>query len=318
MLKPIRRIALGLLALLAVSAAGCEEPPVSFPGQREITPAGTSVTESTAGPSSETSKAPAAEKVFTLETLPEFSGEPYALLNGNEPSFSEDEYDATPFEYYQALDDLGRCQCAYACVGPETMPTEGRGSIGMVKPTGWQTVRYDIIEGKYLYNRCHLIGYQLTAENANERNLITGTRYLNIEGMLPFENMVADYIKETGHHVLYRVTPRFKGDELVARGVEMEAVSVEDQGSGISFHIYAYNVQPDVIIDYSTGKSRLTVEGNDKIEREYVLNTARKTFHLPDCPSAASISKKNKALRTTTGAQLKKEGYSPCGNCISE
>ena len=166
---------------------------------------------------------------FDLEDIPEFSGEPYVVLEDNRPNFPEEEWSAEPFEEYSPLDSLGRCGPAYACVGLETMPTEERGSIGQVKPSGWQTAKYDNVDGKYLYNRCHLLGFQLTGENANEENLITGTRYLNVEGMLPFENLVADYVKETENHVLYRVTPVFQGDELVARGVEMEAFSVEDQ-----------------------------------------------------------------------------------------
>jgi len=195
--------------------------------------------------------------VITLDTLPEFSGVPYVELEGNLPAFTAESMTATAYEVYSPLDLLGRCGVAKACLGPELMPTEERGPIGMVKPSGWQTVRYDDrIEGKYLYNRCHLIGYQLAGENANEMNLITGTRYLNVEGMLPFENQVADYVRETGNHVLYRVTPVFRGVELVARGVQMEAYSVEDEGAGICFNVYCYNVQPGVEIEYLSGTSR--------------------------------------------------------------
>ena len=197
------------------------------------------------------------ETVITLDTLPEFSGVPYVELEGNLPAFTAESMTATAYEVYSPLDLLGRCGEAKACLGPELMPTEERGPIGMVKPSGWQTVRYDDrIEGKYLYNRCHLIGYQLAGENANEMNLITGTRYLNVEGMLPFENQVADYVQETGNHVLYRVTPVFRGVELVARGVQMEAYSVEDEGAGICFNVYCYNVQPGVEIEYLSGTSR--------------------------------------------------------------
>lgn len=196
------------------------------------------------------------ESVITLETLPEYHGIPFVELEGNLPAFTEEELTTTGYEAYSPLDLLGRCGEARACVGLELMPTEERGSIGMIKPSGWQTVRYDDrIDGKYLYNRCHLIGYQLTGENANEMNLITGTRYLNVEGMLPFENEIADYVQETGNHVLYRVTPIFRGVELVARGVQMEAYSVEDGGEGVSFHVYCYNVQPGVGINYLTGDS---------------------------------------------------------------
>jgi DNA-entry nuclease len=196
------------------------------------------------------------EEYITLEDIPEYSDSPYVILNNNLPTFQEEDIDLESFEYYSPLDDLGRCGVAYALVGEEIMPTEERGSIGQVKPTGWHTVRYDeIIADKYLYNRCHLIGYQLSGENANKQNLITGTRYMNVEGMLPFENQVADYVEETGNHVLYRVTPIFEGDDLVARGVQMEAFSVEDMGEGISFNVFVYNVQPGITIDYSTGES---------------------------------------------------------------
>ena len=163
----------------------------------------------------------------------------------------------TSFESYAKLDSLGRCGVAYSCVGIETMPTEKRGDISQIKPTGWHTTKYDIVDGKYLYNRCHLIGYQLTAENANKKNLITGTRYMNVEGMLPFENQVAEYIEDTNHHVLYRVTPIFEGDNLIASGVQMEAKSVEDNGKEVCFNVYVYNIQPGVTIDYATGESKL-------------------------------------------------------------
>ncbi len=174
-----------------------------------------------------------------VSDIPEYSGEPYIEINGNEPDFDQDQITDKSFEEYSQLDSLGRCQEAEASIGDDLMPTEERGSIGQIKPSGWHTVKYDNVDGKYLYNRCHLIGYQLTAENANEENLITGTRYMNVEGMLPFENMVADYIKETGNHVMYEVTPVYDGDDLVASGVHMEGYSVEDEGEGISFNIYA-------------------------------------------------------------------------------
>ena len=197
------------------------------------------------------------EVSVSLAEIPEFSGEPYVVLDGNQPSFTSEELGTKSYEFYSELDWLGRCGYVEACIGRDLMPTEERGSIGQVKPSGWQLAKYDCVDGKYLYNRCHLIGFQLTGENANKGNLITGTRYLNVEGMLPFENMVADYIKETGNHVLYRVTPIFEGTELVARGVRMEAISVEDGGQGICFHVYCYNNQPGVVIDYATGLSHL-------------------------------------------------------------
>ena len=195
--------------------------------------------------------------VIDLSDIPEYDGSPFVSVNDNQPEFSEKDLTTKSFETYSDLDDYGRCGVAYANVGQDLMPTEERGSIGKVKPSGWHTVKYDIVDGKYLYNRCHLIGYQLTAENANERNLITGTRYLNVDGMLPFENMVADYVKETGNHVLYRVTPVYEEDNLVASGVQMEAMSVEDEGDGILFNVFCYNVQPGISIDYETGESCL-------------------------------------------------------------
>ena len=197
---------------------------------------------------------------ITIDNIPAYSGDDYIILNNNIPNFSESDLTTTSFEEYAPLDDLGRCGVAYSNIGTDIMPTEKRESISSVKPSGWQSVKYDIVEGKYLYNRSHLIGYQLTAENANDRNLITGTRYFNATLMLPYENMVADYIKETNNHVLYRVTPVFEGNNLVATGVQMEAKSVEDNGEGIEFNVFVYNVQPGITIDYATGDSALSGE----------------------------------------------------------
>lgn len=194
-------------------------------------------------------------EAFANETIPEYSGSPYVELNGNVPYFTDEELSTTAFELYSELDYLGRCGACYANICKEIMPTEERGSIGMVKPTGWHTVKYDCITDRYLYNRCHLIGYQLAGENANEKNLITGTRYLNVDGMLPFENEVADYVDETDNHVLYRVTPVFSDNNLVASGVIIEAKSVEDKGAGVQFNVYCYNVQPGISIDYIDGQS---------------------------------------------------------------
>ena len=195
---------------------------------------------------------------FNLNDVPEFDGKtPYVIINNNEPNFPEEDFNSNSFEKYSELDSLGRCGAAYANVSKDTMPTEARGEISKVKPTGWHTVKYDCVEGKYLYNRCHLIGYQLTAENANKQNLITGTRYLNVDGMLPFENQVAEYVKQENGHVLYRVTPIFEGNNLVANGVQMEAESVEDKGGKVKFNVYAYNVQPNIKIYYLTGNSEL-------------------------------------------------------------
>lgn len=192
-----------------------------------------------------------------LAMVPEFTDQPYVVINNNVPFFTEEEKATQDvFEYYSELDSLGRCGMAIANVCKELMPTGERGNIGQIKPTGWQTAKYDHVDGNYLYNRCHLIGFQLTGENANEKNLITGTRYMNVDGMLPFENMIDDYVDETENHVLYRVTPVFEGEELVARGVLMEAYSVEDEGEGICFNVYVYNNQPKVVIDYATGESQ--------------------------------------------------------------
>lgn len=276
---------------------------------------------------------------ISMETIPEYDGEPYVVIDDNEPNFTEEELQPEAYETYGTLDALGRCSTAEASIGEGLMPTEKRGAIGQVKPTGWHTVKYDMVEGKYLYNRCHLIGYQLTAENANEENLITGTRYMNTEGMLPFENMVADYIKETGNHVMYRVTPVFEGENLVASGVQMEAESVEDQGADLSFNVYVYNVQPGVEIDYKTGESREAnellpasknsdKEGNaasgtasDKdssdpvSEQTYILNTSSKKFHKESCSGVKSMKEKNKKVYTGKREEVIEQGYAPCGNC---
>ena len=260
------------------------------------------------------------------ETVPVYSGEPYTELNGNIPYFTNREKTEDVFEHYSDLDTLGRCGAAYANICKELMPTEKRGEIGMIKPTGWHTVRYDdIISDKYLYNRCHLIGFQLAGENANEKNLVTGTRYMNVDGMLPFENMIADYVKETDNHVLYRVTPIFVGDDLVCRGVEMEAYSVEDNGEGTSFHVFVYNIQPGIEIDYATGDSWVANSMADIVDDTeehaqyattlYVINAKTRKFHFPDCDSVGKISKQNKKERETDRAELIAEGYTPCGSC---
>lgn len=191
-----------------------------------------------------------------LQDIPPYSGEPYVVIGDNVPEFADDEKQLCGFEDYAPLDNLGRCGVAFACINESTMPDEERGDISSIKPSGWHSVKYEGISGGSLYNRCHLIGWQLAGENANKLNLITGTRYMNVDGMLPFENMVADYVKETGNHVLYRVTPIYDGDDLVARGVQMEAYSVEDAGEGIQFHVFCYNVQPGIEIDYTTGQSQ--------------------------------------------------------------
>ena len=279
---------------------------------------------------------------FSLSDVPAYSGKAYTSANGNVPYFAAAELTTTSFETYSDLDTLGRCGVTYACIGQDLMPTKERGSIGMVKPTGWHTVRYDdLVDGKYLYNRCHLIGYQLTGENANTKNLITGTRYLNIEGMLPFENMVADYIQETNNHVLYRVTPIFEGNNLLANGVLMEGYSVEDKGAGVSYCVFAYNVQPGIEIDYATGESKLAdgsqheeqktatvtptpspepekqepVTGSEASQADYILNTNTKKFHYPTCSSVNDMKEKNKQEFFGTRDEAISNGYSPCGRC---
>ena len=275
-----------------------------------------------------------------LENVPDYSGEPYVILQDNQPNFGLEDLTIEPFETYSELDYLGRCGAAYANICLDIMPTEPREEIGQVKPTGWQTVKYDCVDGKYLYNRCHLIGYQLAGENANKRNLITGTRYMNVEGMLPFENMVDGYVEETGNHVLYRVTPLFHGDELVARGVQMEARSIEDEGAGVSFNVYCHNVQPGVSIDYATGKScrasrskeparppqgyilangsRLG-EGRDDANSPpapaYTLNFSSRRYHLMTCRSITDIGTRNKGACRLGRDELIALGYRPCGCC---
>jgi len=251
----------------------------------------------------------------------------FITVDENVPQFEENEITTESFETYSDLDDLGRCGPAIACIGKDLMPTEERGAIGQVKPSGWQMAKYDIVDGKYLYNRCHLIGYQLSGENANEKNLITGTRYMNMEGMLPFENMVAAYIEETDNHVMYRVTPIFTENNLLADGVQMEAFSVEDNGNGISFNVFVYNMQPGIEINYLDGTSKLesdsdfeeTVEKqniqNEKNDTLYILNTNTMKFHSKDCSSIKDIKPKNKESYNGTKAWLIDNGYSSCGIC---
>lgn len=255
---------------------------------------------------------------FSLEDIPEFSGSPYVIVNENIPDFDESEYTTVSFESYGEPDSLGRCTTAYANVGKDIMPTEERGAIGMIKPSGWHTVKYDFVDGKYLYNRCHLIGYQLTGENDNEKNLITGTRYMNVQGMLPFEDMVADYVEETGNHVLYRVTPVFQGENLLADGVHMEGRSVEDEGKGICFNVFVYNSQPGVEIDYATGDSRIAEsrsEEDGQADTEYILNTNSHKFHYPDCSGVKNMSEKNKQVFKGSREEVIAQGYEPCERC---
>ena len=256
---------------------------------------------------------------ITLADIPAYTTEAYAVINNNIPFFTVSADMTESYEFYSELDELGRCGIVHANIGKDLMPTEERESIGSVKPTGWVTAKYDIVEGNYLYNRCHLIGFQLTGENANTKNLITGTRYMNVIGMLPFENMVDDYIEETGNHVMYRVYPMFDGDNLVAAGVLMEGWSVEDNGEGICFNVFVYNIQPGIAIDYATGNSALSEEAEDIYNTDpdvtYVLNTNTKKFHYPYCGSVTSMKESNKKETNETRDELISQGYKPCGNC---
>ena len=313
MKKHVHRSVLTLLLSLLLLLSSCAIPDYiqdGFPS--DTTPQDT--TASTDSP-------------YAQGEIPAYSGTPFVYLNQNVPDFTSDDYTTESYEYYSELDDLGRCGVAMACIGIDLMPTEDRGSISSVKPSGWKSVQYDIVDGKYLYNRCHLIGFQLSGENANEKNLITGTRYLNVEGMLPFENMIADYVKETENHVLFRVTPLYHGNDLVAHGVQMEAFSIEDNGDGICFHVYVYNVQPGITIDYATGNSHLTgdtpesetsgtsADSTEKTDITYILNTDTKKFHFSSCSSAQSMKEENKQTYTGDREDLIAQGYSPCGKC---
>lgn len=267
-------------------------------------------------------------ELVTLADLPQYKGKAYVEVNDNQPCFTESEKIEASFELYSSLDKLGRCGVTYACIGTDLMPTEEREPIGSVKPTGWHLIKYDCIEDLYLYNRCHLIGYQLSGENANTQNLITGTRYMNVEGMLPFENKVASYVKKTGKHVLYRVTPIFDGDNLLCHGVQMEAWSVEDNGRGICFNVFCYNVQPGIGIDYATGESWEIVElevdtgqgenggtGDGSGKCTYILNLNTKKFHYPSCNSVTKMKESNKKEFNGTRQEAIDKGYDPCGNC---
>ncbi|MBR2293605.1 MAG: DNA/RNA non-specific endonuclease [Clostridia bacterium] len=266
----------------------------------------------------------------SVEGIPDYDGKAYVELEGNQPRFTQEELTTAAYEFYSELDSLGRCGYTMACVGKEIMPTEKRGDISSVKPSGWKNKEYpaDLVDGRYLYNRCHLIGHQLTGEDANKKNLITGTRYLNIEGMLPFEDMIADYVKETGNHVMYRVTPIFVGNNLLASGVRMEGYSVEDSGEGICFHVFAYNVQPGITINYATGANWLNGDaeavtmGEDTAETTvpegeptYVINKNTGKFHKPTCPGVQDIKPENREDFYGTKQELLDQKYTICGIC---
>lgn len=329
--------------LLEASETAVSEPESGQPQENASdTQESQQVTSATDVPTGEGTSA------FSLREIPAYSGTPYTEVNGNQPYFTEEELTTQSFETYSELDSLGRCGVAYANVGQDLMPTEPRGEIGAVKPTGWHLVKYDNVDGKYLYNRCHLIAYMLAAENANPQNLITGTRYLNVQGMLPFETKVCDYVKNTGNHVLYRVTPIFDGDNLLADGVLMEAYSVEDAGEGICFCVFAYNVQPGIGIDYATGdnwaessgtyqstaasvavetpapqpETDTTVQTSPELSAPqesqgitYVLNTNTKKFHYPTCSSVDDMKEKNKQIYTGSRDEVINMGYVPCKRC---
>ena len=329
--------------LLEASETAVSEPESGQPQENASdTQESQQVTSATDVPTGEGTSA------FSLREIPAYSGTPYTEVNGNQPYFTEEELTTQSFETYSELDSLGRCGMAYANVGQDLMPTEPRGEIGAVKPSGWHLVKYDNVDGKYLYNRCHLIAYMLAAENANPQNLITGTRYLNVQGMLPFETKVCDYVKNTGNHVLYRVTPIFDGDNLLADGVLMEAYSVEDAGEGISFCVFAYNVQPGIGIDYATGDNwaegsgtyqstvasvaeetpvpqpetdtavQITPESSAPQETQqttYVLNTNTMKFHYPTCSSVDDMKEKNKQIYTGSRDEVINMGYVPCKRC---
>ena len=338
-------IALLLSFLLVLSGCGTSDVPITNePVTQEQSAIETNIPvtednsiEKTSSTVKEEEKPQLENKAFDIGSIPEYAGNPYVAVNNNIPFFTESDLTTQSFERYSNLDSLGRCGVACASVGKDIMPTEERGSIGMVKPTGWHSVRYKIVDGLYLYNRCHLRGFQLTGENANERNLITCTRYLNINGMLPFENMVADYVQETDKHVMYRVTPIFEGNNLLASGVLMEGYSVEDNGEGICFNVYCYNVQPGIKINYSNGDNEaedgsapygssgaVANSNNNKnsnaassapsSKSSYIGNRNTKKFHYSYCSSVNQMKDTNK-VPISSREQAISQGYDPCGRC---
>lgn len=328
-MKTMKKLIAIVTALIVVACglAGLLRSKIGNDNPIDITGASTGITDST----TETDEKDITTSITSSTSdsvIPDYKGKAYVTLNNNMPQF-EDFDNTTVFETYSELDSLGRCGVAYANICRELMPTDDREEIGNVKPSGWiyngksNNLKYDFVDGKYIYNRCHLIGFQLAGENANEKNLITGTRYLNIEGMLPFENMVADHVKEEGGHVLYRVTPIFKDDELVCRGVQIEAYSVEDDGDGICFNVFCFNIQPGVEINYQTGQNRKS--SSDSVttsttlsqtsSARFVVNESSKKFHTPDCSSVQKISAENKLVLVAGRDELVNKGYSPCKIC---
>ncbi len=333
-LKFKRFLALLLVLIMAVSLvlAGCEEKSSGsgslnndYSQSQNNTTVGNSTDTNTDTEKSDSDKIPADSKFdATPEWVEPYSGTPYAVINNNVPEFKEGELVSKSYEFYSELDFLGRCGYTIACVGKDIMPTEDRESISSVKPSGWINKQYDskLVDGGYLYNRCHLIGFQLTGENANKLNLITGTRYMNVDGMLPFEDMVADYVKETNNHVMYRVTPIYIGNNLVASGVQMEAYSVEDDGEGICFNVYVYNVQPGITINYVTGDNWLSGEAVPETESQteawdgkYILNIGTKKIHKSTCSNVQDIKESNRKDHEGSLDELLAQGYTGCGTC---
>lgn len=315
---------LALLLSILFLFTSCEVPPLPFGPEDDDPSDGSSITiDDNSGIG--TSDAPVGT-ICRLSDIPRYSGKAYVFVGGGEPDFTDADLVTESYETYGALDKLGRCTVCISSIGVDLMPTEPRESISSVTPSGWINKEYDkdLVDGRYLYNRCHLIGFQLTGENANRENLITGTRYLNIEGMLPFENMIASYVKETENHVLFRVTPVFDGNNLVASGVLMEARSVEDDGEGICFAVFAYNVQPGIVIDYKTGDSALSGETlpegptYEQGETLYVLNVSSKRVHRPECSGVSTMAQHNKQETYETLASLLSRGFKACGTCNPE
>ncbi len=326
--KTMRAVLIPLIMAATVLTSACSLSPAPESRTTQAETSGQAVASTDSSTASQSSES------ISLDSIPAYSGQPYVEINNNVPDFTDADMQTASYEDYSELDRLGRCGVANAIVGVDLMPTEERGAIGQIRPSGWHTIKYEGIDGNYLYNRCHLIGYQLSGENANEKNLITGTRYLNVTGMLPFEDEVADYVKQNNAHVRYRVTPIFEGDNLVASGVQMEAKSVEDNGAGVCYNIYVYNVQPGVVIDYATGDSRKATDEeaasqsastarasgqqSQATEKTYVLNTNTMKYHTPDCSSVADIKENNRQEYTGSAAELQQQGYEPCGRCHPE
>lgn len=317
---PARRLAALVAALIAaalIALSGCSTPDAAD----SAAPAADAPAASAPASPSASDSAAADADAADAGKLPAYAGEPVAVVGDGVPDFGDTAQAARTgevgWESYAPLDALGRCGAAEACLGPETIPPDGdeRGSISAIKPTGWEQGYYDSVDGEALWNRCHLIAWSLSDEDANERNLVTGTRWMNTQGMLPYEEEVARYIDDTGNHVLYRSTPVFEGDELVCRGVRIEAQSVEDGGAGVSFDVYCFNVQPGIAIDYATGANHAERTVTPSGEQTYVLNTSSKKFHYPDCDSARDMKSRNKVEVEATRDELIERGYEPCGNC---